>query len=230
MLSYRLDKIASMVPLCRILADVGTDHGFLPVHLVRENKAEFAYAMDINQGPLGRAKKHIEEAGLSERIKAVLSDGLKAELSPEPEVIVIAGMGGPLMVRILSEGEAYTKKAKALVVSPQSEPETLRHFLSQNHFRIEEEMMLQEDGKEYVVIRAVPGKERLSLAQEKYGPRLMEKKDDMLLARLSREEAFLGGLRERLGKGNTESARNRLGEISRELELIERARFEMNNR
>lgn len=105
MLSKRMQAVADLVPEAACLADIGTDHGYLPIRLVQKGRVRRAIAMDVNAGPLDRASGHIEECGLGERIATRLSDGL-TELGPgEADVVLIAGMGGPLTVRILERGK-----------------------------------------------------------------------------------------------------------------------------
>ena len=100
-LSSRLQAIASMVEEGGILADIGTDHGYLPIRLLEDGKISGAIAADINRGPLLRAEEHVREKGFDDRISLRLSDGFLAVLPGEADAAVIAGMGGPLTIRIL---------------------------------------------------------------------------------------------------------------------------------
>ena len=103
-LSKRLQAVAAMVTEGNKLVDVGTDHGFLPIYLVKTKKIPKALAMDVNPGPLSRAREHIREYGLDTYIETRLSDGLKKLEPGEGQTLVLAGMGGGLMLRILKEG------------------------------------------------------------------------------------------------------------------------------
>ena len=103
-LSERLSAIASLVTEGSRLVDVGCDHGFLPISLVLSGRIPSALAMDVREGPLSRAREHVEEYGLQDRIRVRLSDGLSSFVPGEGDSLVIAGMGGHLMERILSEG------------------------------------------------------------------------------------------------------------------------------
>ena len=138
-----------MVPENKCTADIGTDHGFVPVSLVREGIAERAIASDVGKGPLMRAETRIRRAGLSERIECRLGDGLSVLSPGETEVIVIAGMGGMLMVRILSDGLDVAKSARTLILSPHRDAYELRKFLMEQGFQITQETMVKEDGKYY---------------------------------------------------------------------------------
>ena len=153
-LSKRLKFVADFITPGYVLADIGTDHGFIPIYLVQEGKVPKALAMDINEGPLGRADEHIEEACLTGKIETRLSDGLEKLCENEAESILIAGMGGALTVKILSEGKHALKGVKELVLSPHTEADTVREFLRETDFVIEREGMVIDAGKYYVVIKA----------------------------------------------------------------------------
>ena len=106
-LSKRLKTVAAAVTPGHRVADVGTDHGYIPIYLVERGLCPAACAMDVNRGPLARAEEHIRQEGLSDRIGVRLSDGLE-KLSPEEtDTVVISGMGGELICRILREGVRF---------------------------------------------------------------------------------------------------------------------------
>lgn len=158
-LSKRLQMVADNVLSGGVVADIGCDHGFTSIYLIENKMAGHVIAMDINRGPLERAKGHIMQYGLEKSISLRLSDGAK-ELEPgEAETLLISGMGGSLICRILEESEAVTRTAKELVLSPQSEVHLVRRLLHRMGFCIASENMVFEQGKYYVVIRGVPGEE-----------------------------------------------------------------------
>ncbi len=154
-ISKRLQAVADMVSWGSRLADVGTDHGYVPIFLVLENRIPSAVAMDINQGPLERARLHIRQYGLEKSVETRLSDGLAKLLPGEADSILIAGMGGMLTVRILEGGREILQGAKELILQPQSDIREVRLFLKKNGYRIEAENMVEEDGKFYPMMRAV---------------------------------------------------------------------------
>lgn len=154
-LSKRLQAVANLVGETGIVADVGTDHGYIPVFLVSSGKAEHAIAMDINEGPLLRAKEHIRQFHLEEQIQTRRSDGLIGLQPGEAEVLVIAGMGGALMMRILDEGKKTAHAATRLVLQPQSELLSFRRYLAEQGYLITAEDMVYEDGKFYSMMAAV---------------------------------------------------------------------------
>ena len=113
-ISRRLKTVAGLVGLDMVLADVGCDHGYIPIYLMQKRQIPKAIAMDVNEGPLLRAKEHIQEWGLEEYIETRLSDGVKALQPGEVQSIVIAGMGGPLMEKIIREDGKYYPMMKAV--------------------------------------------------------------------------------------------------------------------
>ena len=124
--------MASMVTTGGILADIGTDHAYVPIALVQRQKIKGAIAMDINEGPLARAQEHIRAARLEKYIQTRLSDGAEALLPNEADSILIAGMGGELILHILTEGELVCSTAKELILQPQSEIHKVREYLRQH--------------------------------------------------------------------------------------------------
>lgn len=152
-LSKRLSALAELVTPGNRLADVGTDHGYIPVFLCQTEVIPSAIAMDINEGPLQRAGSHIAEYHLEDRIQTRLSDGLHKLLPGEADTILIAGMGGGLMQRILSEGGQALDGVSELILQPQSEIPGMRRFLRNHGFLIVDENMIEEDGKFYPMMK-----------------------------------------------------------------------------
>lgn len=154
-LSKRLLMNVSLVPEGASVADIGCDHGYASIWLIRQGVAKKVIATDINAGPIQRAIKHIEDAGLTGQIECRQSNGTEKLIPGEVDTLMIAGMGGPLMTDILASGEKVLKKVTTLVLQPQSEISEVRHFLVQHDFQIEEEKACLEDGKYYFAIKAV---------------------------------------------------------------------------
>lgn len=117
-LSKRLQAVADLVTVRECVADIGTDHAYIPIYLTEHKKVKKAFAMDVNEGPLIRAEEHVREAGLKEQIKMRRSNGLE-KLSPgEVEAVIIAGMGGGLVMRILTEGQAVADITRVHFAAP----------------------------------------------------------------------------------------------------------------
>ena len=224
-LSDRLTAIVNMVPPCRQAADVGTDHGFVPITLVERGIAGRAIAMDVRPGPLARAKSHIAEHGLEQQIETRLSDGLAALNPGEADVVIIAGMGGGLMMRILEEGKPLWDSVDAFILSPQSDIDQVRRYLRENGLRTAEEDMIREDGKYYVVMKAACGAVREeSYIFDKYGRGLIEKAHPVLLEYLGLEEEKLQDILKQLRQTPTAKSAAREETLRQELELIGQAR------
>lgn len=156
-LSKRLYQVASAVTSGNRMVDIGTDHGYVPIYLLEKGISPFAIAMDVNKGPLERAKEHITEKGLSLKIATRLSDGLEKVEPEEVDSIVMAGMGGDLICRIMRCRPQFMAAGKEFILQPQSEWAKVRHFLEENDYNIIEERFLQEDGKYYVILKCQPG-------------------------------------------------------------------------
>lgn len=159
MLSERLQMLADMVTPGNRLADVGCDHGYLAIYLVRAGICPRAVAMDVREGPLAAARRHVEEAGLEDYIDLRLSDGLAACCAGEADTLVCAGMGGRLMERILRSGMEKARQLGELILQPQSELPRFRAFLREAGFAVVQEDAVCEEGKYYFAMKAVCRKE-----------------------------------------------------------------------
>ena len=197
-LSERLERVVSFVRPCASAADIGTDHALVPVELVRRGIVKKAIAMDVRPGPLSRAKEQISRAGLSDQIEPRLSDGLAALKPQEAETVIIAGMGGELIIRILTEGRHMWDSVAQWVLSPHSEVFKVRGWLLENGFSIEKEDMVCEDGKYYVLMdvrRAGSGIESPARDAEfvrlLYGDGLIRERNPVLAQYLKEEEQML---------------------------------------
>ena len=157
LLSDRLKAVAGMITPGIPVADIGCDHAYLPIHLVREGISPYVIACDINAGPIIRAKENIEDVDLGEKIDVRQGDGLSVITPGEVRSVVLAGMGGRLMMRILNEGEDVLTDVSEIIMEPQSDVAALRHFLQDNGYRIISESMVCEEDKFYPVIKAVHG-------------------------------------------------------------------------
>ena len=216
-ISRRLQSVAAFVQEGKRLADVGCDHGYIPIYLLQKKKIEKAIAMDINQGPLMRAKEHIQEWGLENYIDTRLSDGVKALKPNEVQSVVIAGMGGPLMEKILTEGNEVLQTVTELVLQPQSEIGHFRRFLIENGYEITHEEMILEDGKYYPIMRAVHGKAKEQTeAEYLYGKKLLQNRNPVLKEFLDRELVKAEELLEKLKNSQTPSAKARISELEKE--------------
>ncbi|MBR4831660.1 MAG: SAM-dependent methyltransferase [Butyrivibrio sp.] len=130
-------------------ADVGCDHGYISIYLAEKDISSSCIAMDVRKGPLSGAAANIKEQGFEDRIQTRLSDGLKELKKGEVDTVVIAGMGGDLMKRIITDSDIASLGIKAGVLQPQSELCEFRSFLRESGYHIAEERIVFEDGKYY---------------------------------------------------------------------------------
>ena len=154
MISKRLETILKLIPNGEVLADIGTDHGYIPTYAVKNNIVKKAIAADISKGSLEKAVIEIKNNNLQTKIETRLGSGLEVLEVDEADVVVIAGMGGILISEILNE--SYHKKYKAkhpiLIFQPVQFSEKLRQYLYKNNFDILDEELIEDEGKFYHII------------------------------------------------------------------------------
>lgn len=235
-LSLRLSAIADMVTTGNRLVDVGCDHGYLPVYLIQQKKIPSAIAMDVRKGPLSRAKEHIRQYGLEEYIQARLSDGLENLKAGEGDTLVIAGMGGPLMERILTDGQSVRDSFSEMILQPQSDIPHFRRFIQSQGFQIVEEKMVEEEGEFYPMMRVVrtcpegDGNENLVseaapyTLEEAFGKFLLKEHNPVLYRYLLREERIRADILKQLQAApQAEAVTARIREVKEEAQLIKAA-------
>ena len=208
------------------LADIGTDHGYIPIELVQTGVIPSAIAMDVNKGPLSRAKEHIETANLSDRISTRLSDGTKELREGEADCVIIAGMGGMLMMHILEDGRRLWNDVGEWILQPQSDLEKFRRFLHENGFAVTDEDMVLEDGKFYPMMRAVfTGRKEPDLFDIEYlfGAGLLKTRHPVLKEYLFKEKEKTMHTIARLEGAGTPSAMERFKELVDYLSSVEEA-------
>ena len=227
-ISDRLRTVAHMCEKGAVVADIGTDHGYLPIYLVQEGIAPSAIAMDLRKGPLDKAKKHICDNCLEDRIQTRLSDGLEKLSKNEADIITICGMGGRLIADIVTKGKDVITQNTILVVSPQSEVGEFRHFLVSQGFEIEDEQMLKEDGKYYFIIKCRKSEESVcsefSETQYQYGWKLLDSKDKTLYEYLIKEKETNEGISNIIKKDESNpTVKLRLQQLSQKNNIIMKA-------
>ncbi|MFA6739347.1 MAG: class I SAM-dependent methyltransferase [Bacilli bacterium] len=173
-LSKRLESLISVIQECNTIADIGTDHAWLPIELIRRGIASKVYAIDNKTGPLNKARDNIETAGVSEKIRCILSDGLSA-FQEEVDAVIIAGVGVQTIISIL-ENAHNLKDYKRLVLQPNYGMPLLRKWLSDHDWGIIKEKILFERGTYYEIIVAVQKTQSLDEDEIEFGPILMHEK------------------------------------------------------
>ncbi len=163
-LKGRLAAIASKVPKCETLFDIGTDHAYLPIFLIQEHICNHAVACDVRSGPLRIAKKNIAKHGFQNNIDIVLSDGLSSVAPTKRDVIVIAGMGGMLIADILDASKDKVDSAACIILQANTAIVTLREWLYSNSFEISDETLCKEDRRIYniIIAKLAPGNDATS--------------------------------------------------------------------
>ncbi len=187
-LTKRLEGIARMVPEGSVLFDVGCDHGYIPISLLSKGHIPFAAVSDVRKGPLAAARENAGKEGVSDRMSFTLSDGLKnLDFASVPEAfseaektLLISGMGGELISRILKEGENLLPRFRTLILSPQSELNEFRHFLGKTGYSIQSEKLVLEEGKFYFILRVFAGEDTCRTEEDyELGPCFFDTGDEV---------------------------------------------------
>lgn len=183
----RIDYITSLATGYKSLADVGCDHAFISIKALKNYGVKKAYALDINDGPLENARMNVKSNGLEDNIEIIKSDGL-TNLNDVVECIIIAGMGGVLISKIINDSLEKVNHSKRLILSPNNEEAILREYLSNNGFKISDEHIIQDAGHYYEIIEAIPlENEKISNIDILFGPILRKKKDDLFIKKYSKK-------------------------------------------
>lgn len=180
LLSNRLRAVAKMVDTNARVADIGSDHAYLPVELIENNTIDYAIAGEVAPGPMSRSKADIDKFGLSKKIDVRLGDGLAViEAADKIDTVVIAGMGGILICDILTRAtKDQLSNVKTLVLQPNIGEPLVRHWLIENGFAIVDEDLLEDEHHDYEIIKAQRSTNTSELNEAQYlmGPILMKKK------------------------------------------------------
>lgn len=155
-LSERMKHVLMLVSSHKAVADVGCDHGYMAIELIRSGKVGRVIAMDIHEGPLARARANLTAYGLCDEIETRRSDGMEALCRGEVQGVICAGMGGKTICGIMERSRLLVRELDELVLQPQSELHIVRGYLRENGFLIAAEDMVSEDGKFYPMMRVIP--------------------------------------------------------------------------
>ncbi|WP_426349198.1 tRNA (adenine(22)-N(1))-methyltransferase [Alloiococcus sp. CFN-8] len=166
-LSKRLKEITFFIDKCNVIADIGTDHGYVPIYSVKSGLCLKAIASDINKGPVDKARMNVKREGLEKVISCRKGPGLSTLEVNEAEIVIIAGMGGNLIRDIIVEDIAVVKELKSLILQPAQNPEILRRFLYSHSFSILGETVVHDEGKFYEIFK-VSYKEKNNIRYQEY--------------------------------------------------------------
>ena len=185
-LSKRLELLAHLVEKHKkgnILADIGTDHAYLPCYLIEKNIIDKAYACDVAKGPFAASLSTIKQYHFEENVEALLGDGLDPILDKEIDMVTIAGMGSFLIVEILEKNKDYLNKVKQFYLQPNANTDHLRKYLFNNHFKIIDEKMIKDGHHVYEMMVIENTNQDIQYSQEDimFGPILRKNKDELFI-------------------------------------------------
>ena len=182
-LTDRLLKIASLVTEGKRVADIGTDHGYIPVYLLNKNKVPFAILADVNKGPLDNARKEVRHNNLLDKTDLRLGSGIEVLKKGEVDEVIIAGMGGILISELLEANKEVAHSVDKLILQPMQAQDELRKYLFSNGYEILNEVLVKEDFRIYEILEVKYTGNNTQVEDEIYfevGKKLIENKDELL--------------------------------------------------
>ncbi|MEG9297257.1 tRNA (adenine(22)-N(1))-methyltransferase TrmK [Mangrovibacillus sp. Mu-81] len=194
-LSKRLETVVSYIPTGSKIADIGSDHAYLPCFAVRKGIADSAIAGEVVQGPFLSAEKQVKDASLEDKIEVRLGNGLEVISPGEVDCIIIAGMGGALIASILEDGKEKLEGVERLILQPNVSAKSIRIWLIQNNWELTNEEIIEEDGKVYEILTADRGEPLRPYHEEGHqkglllGPFLMQQKNEAFQKKWMQERA-----------------------------------------
>ncbi|OAA92469.1 tRNA (adenine(22)-N(1))-methyltransferase [Clostridium coskatii] len=221
-ISLRLKIVSSMVDNCECVADIGTDHGYVPIYLVESKVCKRAIASDINKGPVEKARFNIKLHGLENKIDVRLGSGLATIKPGEAQYVIIAGMGGNLIRDIIIDGMEVFKKADALILQPMRNSEVLREYIYKSGFKIIDEELCIDENRFYEIIKIRYDNERQEVDNIFYevGKALIDKKHKLLLKFVRSKIESYNKIILNI-KDNTELARSRREDLCNKIKKLQ---------
>lgn len=207
-LTNRLLKIANLVTPNKRLADIGTDHGYIPVYLLNKGVIDFAILADINKGPLENARSEVNRNKLQEKVDLRLGSGIEVLKKGEVDEIIIAGMGGILIADLLEANKEVAHNTEKLILQPMQAQEELRIYLLNNGYEILDECLEKEDFRLYEIIVAKYTGKNTNVEDNIYyevGKKLIENKDKLLPEFIENKIKKYNNIIEKLGDNNSEA-------------------------
>lgn len=222
-LSQRLKVVADFVPQNSRVADIGSDHAYLPVYLMKQKQIEFGIASEVAKGPLDNAIQEIKAEGLSDRIDTRLADGL---LSVQPEdridCVTIAGMGGTLIKNILENGKSHLSGDELLILQPNVGEDRLRNWLTNNQYEISDETILREDGHTYEIIVAKKTDKTVKYTEQeiKFGPFLLKQHSNVFVEKWENEIERIEMVIDQMNLAKHDKPVDKINSMKKEIEEI----------
>lgn len=221
-LTDRLLKIASLVTKGKKIADIGTDHGYIPVHLLNEGYIDFAILADVNKGPLENARKEVRHNNLIDKVDLRLGSGIEVLKKGEVDEVIIAGMGGILISELLEANIEVAQSTEKFILQPMQAQKELRKYLLNNGYEILDEVLVREDFRIYEIIVAKYTGKNTNVEDEIFyevGNKLIENKDELLNEfidkRIHAYTSILNKLEGKSGKGIDEKVEESRMNISK---------------
>lgn len=221
-LTDRLLKIASLVDEGKKIADIGTDHGYIPVFLLNNKKIDFAILADVNKGPLENARKEVRHNKLDDKVDLRLGSGIEVLNDNEVDEIIIAGMGGILIGELLEAKKSVVQNAEKLILQPMQAQAELRKYLYNNGFEVIDEVLVKEDFRIYEIIVAKYTGRKTEVKDEicyEVSSKLIEKKDELLTEFLNKKISAYENIIKKLEGKSGEAIENKRNET---IEVIEK--------
>ncbi|MCA1058027.1 tRNA (adenine(22)-N(1))-methyltransferase TrmK [Rossellomorea aquimaris] len=226
-LSKRLEAVVSYIPKQSRIADIGSDHAYLPCYAVNKGIASSAVAGEVVKGPYLSAKKQVEEAELTKEVEVRLGNGLEVITPGEVDCITIAGMGGTLIASILEEGKHKLTNEPRLILQPNVSAKSIRTWLMDNEWDLIAEEILEEDDKLYEILVAEKGDPRNHYSREVekellLGPFLMIEKNPVFLKKWNQELRQWKNILNNMEKAEkTEALEDRKSELIGKIKMVE---------
>lgn len=221
-MNLRLNTLAKMVDPGSRVADIGTDHAYLPIELVKNGKINYAIASDVAEGPLENAKNDIAAAGLTEQIETRLGSGLETVTHADQiDTVVIAGMGGKLMTDILDRAWSKDAQFKTLVLEPNIGEAGVRNWLMMHNYKIISEKLIAEAGHTYELIKASLTEEKHEMTEKEifFGPFIVQEKNLVFYQKWEGQLAYYQRLLVNLNKARKKDE-DRINEVDHDIKLI----------
>ena len=221
-MNLRLNTLAKMVDPGSRVADIGTDHAYLPIELVKNGKIDYAIASDVAEGPLENAKNDIAAAGLTEQIETRLGSGLETVTHADQiDTVVIAGMGGKLMTDILDRAWSKDAQFKTLVLEPNIGEAGVRNWLMMHNYKIISEKLIAEAGHTYELIKASLTEEKHEMTEKEifFGPFIVQEKNPVFYQKWEGQLTYYQRLLVNLNKARKKDE-DRINEVDHDIKLI----------
>ena len=222
-LTNRLLKISSLVSKNERLADIGTDHGYIPVYLLNEGIIDFAILADVNKGPLENARSEVKRNKLEDKVDLRLGSGIEVLKKDEVDEVIIAGMGGILISELLEANKEVAHSVDKLILQPMQAQEELRQYLLNNGYEILDECLEKEDFRLYEIIVTKYTGKNTTVEDDIYyevGKKLIENKDELLPEFIDNKIKKYNNIISKLGNKETEAVKVKRNMANEKIEKL----------